>query len=72
MMGRRAASFTASDVTRAVKATVAAGLDVDRVEVQPDGTIAVITKGQEAGGNSGLSPLDQWRARKNARPAERS
>jgi hypothetical protein len=69
-MGRRAASFTASDVTRAVKATVAAGLDVERVEVQPDGTIAVITKGQEAGGNRDLSPLDQWRAKKNARPSQ--
>lgn len=68
-MGRRAASFTASDVTRAVKATVAAGLDVDRVEVQPDGTFAVITKGHEAGGHRDLSPYDQWRAKKNARPA---
>lgn len=66
-MGRRAASFTASDVTRAVKATVAAGLDVGRVEVQPDGTIAVIAKGQEAKGNSDLSITDQWRAEKNAR-----
>lgn len=69
-MGRRAASFTATDVTRAVKATVAAGLDVDRVEVQPDGTIAVITKGQEDGGNRDPSAYEQWRARKNARPSQ--
>jgi hypothetical protein len=68
-MGRRAASFTASDVTRAVKATVAAGLDVERVEVQPDGTIAIVTKEQEAELNRDLSSYDQWKAKKNARPA---
>lgn len=67
-MGRRPSSFTASDVTRAVKATVAAGLDVGRVEVQPDGTITVIAKGHEAGVNSGLSLLDQWKENRNARP----
>jgi len=68
-MGRRAASFTASDVIRAVKATVAAGLDVSRVEVQPDGTIAIITKEQAAEDHRNLSPLDQWKAKKNASPA---
>lgn len=66
-MARRAANFTASDVTRAVKATVAAGLDVDRVEVQSDGTIAVITKGQENGNKSELSDFDKWKANKHAR-----
>ena len=64
-MGRRAASFTQSAVTRAVRATVAAGLDVDRVEVQPDGTFAVITKRQEVD-DCGLPPLDQWKATRNA------
>jgi len=65
-MGRRAASFTQSAVTRAVKATVAAGLDVARVEVLPDGTITVITKRQEGVDDCGLSPLDQWKATRNA------
>lgn len=68
-MGRRAATYTQSSMTRAVKAALAAGLDVDRVEVLPDGTFAVITKGQEDADKCGLSPFDQWRATKNARSA---
>lgn len=68
-MGRRAASFTQRDLTRAVKGTVASGLDVVRVDVQPDGTISVITKGQDAGGKSDLSALEKWKANKNARPS---
>ena len=71
-MGRRAASFTASDVTRAVKATVAAGVNVARVEFQPDGTFAVVTEGHETGGNCDQSITDQWRAKKNARPSQRA
>jgi len=71
-MGRRAAPFTQSAVTRAFKAALAAGLDVDRVELQPDGAIAVITKGQKGADTCGQSPLDQWRAKKNARPTERT
>jgi hypothetical protein len=43
-MARRAASFTKTEATRAVQSALAAGLDVDRVEFKPDGTIAVIAK----------------------------
>lgn len=61
-MGRRAATFKQSDITRAVKAAKAAGLDVARIEVQPDGTISVIA-GDETKIEAGvLSPLEQWRA----------
>jgi len=71
-MGRRAASFTASDLTRAVKATVAAGLDVLRVDVQPDGTISVVTNGQDAKCTGDMSAYDQWKAKKHARPSQRT
>lgn len=66
-MGRQAASFTQRDLTRAVKGTVAGGLDVVRVDVQPDGTISIITNRQDAGGKSDLSEFDKWKAKKHAR-----
>jgi hypothetical protein len=71
-MPRRPSTFTASDVTRAVKATVKAGLIVDRVEVQTDGTILVHTgeKGTDANGN--VSEFEKWRAKKNARSSQRT
>lgn len=69
-MGRKAASFSAADVARAVKATVAAGLDVARVEVQPDGTIVVVTATAETTETGGLTDLEKWRARRGARPIE--
>jgi hypothetical protein len=42
-MSRGAHSFKQRDVTRAVKAVVAAGVAVARVEVDKDGKIAIIT-----------------------------
>jgi hypothetical protein len=42
IMPRRPPIFRKSDVTRAIKATKAAGEDVARVEIGPDGRIIVI------------------------------
>jgi hypothetical protein len=42
-MGRRPTAFKQGDVTRAVKAVVAAGVDVSRVEVEMDGKIVIVT-----------------------------
>jgi hypothetical protein len=41
-MSRGAAKFTQSDVARAVRGARAAGVDVGRVEINPDGTIAIV------------------------------
>jgi hypothetical protein len=42
-MARRSFTFKQGDVTRAVRAVKAAGLDVARVEVDKDGKVVVIT-----------------------------
>jgi hypothetical protein len=41
-MARTPATFKSADVTRAVKAVRAGGLDVVRTEIAPDGTIRLI------------------------------
>ena len=42
MMARGPATFKQADLTRAVKAARAAGLDVARTEIMPDGMIRLI------------------------------
>ena len=69
-MPRRAAAFTQSDMTRALKAAQAAGLDVARVEVQPDGTINVVmASANENREPGGPAAFDQWRAKRGTREA---
>jgi hypothetical protein len=41
-MTRRSSTFRQIDITRAIKATVAAGLQVTKVEVGQDGRIIVV------------------------------
>jgi len=41
-MARRPCTFKQQDVTRALRATVAAGVEVRRLEIAPDGKITVI------------------------------
>ncbi|MGY4480090.1 hypothetical protein [Bradyrhizobium sp. USDA 3364] len=50
-MSRANQTFKATDVTKAVKAVVAAGVSVGRVEILTDGRIVVIV------GNAGQGPV---------------
>ena len=42
-MSRRACTFKQQDVTRALRATVAAGIEVQRIEIDRDGKIVLVT-----------------------------
>lgn len=55
-MGNRAASFTQSDLTRAVKGFLAAGLDVGAARIERDGTIVILTKDGSANRAVGPNP----------------
>jgi CTP:molybdopterin cytidylyltransferase MocA len=44
-MARGACTFKQQDVTRALRATIAAGIKVQRVEIDKDGRIIVVTAG---------------------------
>jgi hypothetical protein len=60
-MSRTAQRFRQSDLAKAIKAAVQAGLTVGRVEISPDGKIAVIAgkPGQEEQ-NPTQTELGEW------------
>jgi hypothetical protein len=59
-MGRGPCTFKKQDVTRAVEALIAAGIEVQKVEIDRDGKItATIAMPQEAKVNSTGNPWDE-------------
>ena len=61
-MSRAPSTFRQSDVTRAVRATVLAGVEVARVEIDKDGRIVIVSKTGEARVETGVvTALDGWR-----------
>jgi hypothetical protein len=52
-MSKRPCTFKATDVTRAVRAVIAAGMPVKRVEVDKTGTIIVHVGDHADGGTQG-------------------
>ena len=42
MMARGPCTFKQQDVTRLLKATVAAGIEIQRIEIEPDGKMVVV------------------------------
>jgi hypothetical protein len=61
---RRPCTFRKTDVTRAAKAVLAAGLDVGRVQIDKDGKIVVITGKPD---ETATTPLDEWRLSRGSR-----
>jgi hypothetical protein len=58
--------FRQRDLTRAVRAVKAAGLDVARVEVDKDGKIVVILGKPQSLAPEPVSDVDRWLAEHNA------
>jgi hypothetical protein len=57
-MARAPSKFRQHDVTRAVKAVAAAGVDIARVEVDRAGTIRIIAAGSEPAGQG--REVNEW------------
>jgi hypothetical protein len=56
---RRPSKFRRTDLTRATKAVLAAGLDIDAVEITMDGAIRVKPRNRsDAGNGTAASPYD--------------
>ena len=62
-MARAPSTFRQQDVTRAVKAVTAAGVNIARVEIDKSGKIVIVTGGAKAE-LSELAPLNAWRERR--------
>ena len=59
-MSRGQQTFKQRDVTKALKATVKAGIAVERVEIDKDGKIIIVTAKAEDTVNGGSPEKNEW------------
>ena len=59
-MSRGQQTFKQRDVTKALKATVKAGIAVERVEIDKDGTITIVIARPEDAANSEKPGKNEW------------
>jgi hypothetical protein len=60
-MSRSPLPFKQADVTRAVRAVTAAGVEIREVVIDSTGAIRIIA-GKPVNSPTGLNPLDKWMA----------
>ncbi len=58
LMPRAPSTFRQLDVTRAVKAVTAAGVDIARIEIDKSGKIVIVTAGAPSGEGRGENEWD--------------
>jgi hypothetical protein len=67
-MARGPCTFRQKDVMRALRASVAAGVEVQRVEIDREGKIVLVFgSATESQVSEPATPLDSWRASRGAR-----
>ena len=59
-MSRGQQTFKQRDVTKALKATVKAGIAIERVEIDKDGKIVIVATRPEAAANSEKLGKNEW------------
>ena len=59
-MSRGQQTFKQRDVTKAIKATVKAGVAVERVEIDKDGKIVIVTSKAEEAVNGDNPEKNEW------------
>ena len=60
--------FRQADLTRALKATKGAGMNIDRVEIDRDGKIVLVFRGPDA--LTAESALEEWRRNRERQTSE--
>ena len=64
-MSRAPSTFRQQDITRALRAVAAAGVDIARVEIDKAGKIIIVTAAAVTGSKDDLDlELKQWEARR--------
>jgi hypothetical protein len=66
-MARASSTFRQQDVTRALKAVTAAGVDIVRIEIDKAGKIVIVTTTESQGGPAVQDDLDRELAAFEAR-----
>jgi len=59
-MSRGQQTFKQRDLTKAIKATVKAGITVERVEIDKDGKIIIVTAKAEGAENEDNQERNEW------------
>jgi DNA-binding MarR family transcriptional regulator len=59
-MSRGQQTFKQSDVTKALKAAVKAGIAIERVEIDKDGKIVIVTGRPEDAANAEKAEKNEW------------